>query len=86
MELNPWWIRWSRICLQCRRPGFDPWVEKILWRREWQPPPVLLPGKFQGQGSLAGFSPWSHRGSYMAEVTEHGMAVHHTFSDNFIYP
>ena len=25
-----------RICLQCRRPGFNPWVRKILWRREWQ--------------------------------------------------
>jgi len=23
------------ICLQCRRPGFDPWVGKIHWRREW---------------------------------------------------
>ena len=24
-----------RICLQCWRPGFHPWVWKILWRREW---------------------------------------------------
>ena len=22
------------ICLQCRRPGFDPWVGKIPWVRE----------------------------------------------------
>ena len=22
-----------RISLQCGRPGFGPWVEKILWRR-----------------------------------------------------
>ena len=22
---------------QCRRLGFDPWVRKIPWRREWQP-------------------------------------------------
>ena len=21
----PWWLRWSRICLQCKRPGFSPW-------------------------------------------------------------
>ena len=20
----PWWLRWKRICLQCRRPGFAP--------------------------------------------------------------
>ena len=26
--------------LQCRRPGFDPWVRKIPWRRAWQCTPV----------------------------------------------
>ena len=30
----PWWLRCKRICLQCWRPGFDPWVGKIPWRRE----------------------------------------------------
>ena len=25
----PWWLSWSRICLQCRRQGFDCWVGKI---------------------------------------------------------
>ena len=28
------------------------------WRRQWQPIPVLLPGKSHGQRSLAGCSPW----------------------------
>ena len=28
------------------------------WRREWQRTPVFLPGKFHGQRSLAGYSPW----------------------------
>ena len=37
------------------------WVEKIAWSREWQPPPVFLPGKFHGQKSLAGYSPWGCR-------------------------
>jgi len=27
---------------QCRRPGFDPWVGKIPWRREWIPTLVFL--------------------------------------------
>ena len=22
------WLRWSRICPQCRRTGFDPWVRR----------------------------------------------------------
>ena len=46
----------SRICLQCRRLGFDPWVGKFLWRREWQSTAVFLPGEFHGQRSLAGYS------------------------------
>ena len=59
----PWWLRWLSICLQCRRPGFNPWVGNIPWRRKWQPMPVLLPGEFHGEGSLVGFSPWGHRQS-----------------------
>ena len=41
----------------CKRPGFDPWVRKIPWRRKWQPAPVILSGKSHGQRSLAGYSP-----------------------------
>ena len=40
----------------CRRPGFNPWVGKIPWRRDWQPTPVFLPGEFHGQRSLVGYS------------------------------
>ena len=29
-------------------------------RRQWQPTPVLLPGKSYGQRSLVGCSPWGH--------------------------
>ena len=38
--------------------GFNPWVRKIPWRREWQPTPLVLPGEFHGQRSLVGYSPW----------------------------
>ena len=33
---------------------FDPWLSKILWRRQWQPILVFLPGEFHGQRSLGG--------------------------------
>ena len=39
-------------------PGFNPWVGKILCRRKWQPTSLFLLGKFHGQRSLAGYSPW----------------------------
>ena len=38
-----------------------------LWRRQWHPTPVLLPGKFHGQRSLVGCSPWGHKESDMTE-------------------
>ena len=42
-------------------------VEKIPWRREWQPTPTVLPGKFHGQRSSVGYSPWGHKESVMTE-------------------
>ena len=48
----------GRVCLQCRRPGCDPWVGKIPWRRTWQPTPVFLPGESHPQRSLAAYSLW----------------------------
>ena len=39
----------------------------LLWRRQWHPTPVLLPGKSHGRRSLAGCSPWGRKES---DVTE----------------
>ena len=50
-----------RIHLQCWRPGLDPWIGKIPWRREWLPTPVFWPGEFHGQRSRAGYSPWGRK-------------------------
>ena len=49
------------------RLGFDTWVGKIPWRRKWQPTPVHLPGKYHGQRSLVGCSPWGHKESDTTE-------------------
>ena len=56
----PWWLRQLRICLQCRKPGFNPWVGKIplatgmatdssilVWRIPW----TEEPGRLQSMGS-----------------------------------
>ena len=34
-----------------------------MWRRQWHPTPVLLPGKSHGWRSLVGCSPWGHEES-----------------------
>ena len=51
------------------RWGFDPWVEKILWRRAWQPTPVFLPGEAHGQRSQVDYSVYGHKESDMSEAT-----------------
>ena len=51
--------------------GFDSWVRKIPWRREWQPTPVFLPGDFHGLRSLVGHSPRGHREVDMTEQLTH---------------
>ena len=62
----PSWLS-KKIRLRGGRPGFDPWVGRIPWRRKWQPTPVFLPGEFHGQRSLEGYSPWGCRESDTTE-------------------
>ena len=58
-------------CRSCKRRGFDPWVGKIPWRREWQPSPVFLPGESHGQRGLVSCSPQSRTELDMTEATLH---------------
>ena len=56
-----WWLSDKESVCQyrrLRRHRFDTWVGKIPWRRKWQLTVVFLCGKFCGQSSLAGYSPW----------------------------
>ena len=68
----PWWLRGSNVCLQCRRPWFDPWVGKIPWRRKWQPTPVFFPGESHGWGTW-----WA---------TVHGVTKSWPRLSNFTFP
>ena len=63
-----------RICLQCRRPGLNPCVGKIPWRRKWQLTPIFLPGESHGQRSLASHNPGGHKESGTTERLTH---LHH---------
>ena len=65
----PSWLRWWRICLPYGRPGFNSWVKKISWRREWLLTPVFLPEESHGQRSLTGYSPWDNKKSDTTDVT-----------------
>ena len=69
-----WQLRQYKIYLQYRKPGFDPWVGKIAWKREWLPTPVFLPGEFHGQRNLAGYSPWGGRESDTTHQLTHSLS------------
>ena len=52
--------------MTCHGEAFAVGSEEI-WRRQWQPTPVLLPGKSHGWRSLMGCSPWGCDESDMTE-------------------
>ena len=66
----PRWLRGWSVCLQYGRPGFNPWVGKIPWRRKWQPTPGFLLGESHGEAWWA---------------TVHGVAKSWTQLSNFTY-
>ena len=51
------------------RPGLENFEHYFtsIWRRQWHPTPVLLPGKSHGRRNLEGCSPWGHWGSDTTE-------------------
>ena len=72
----PWMEEPSRLqFVGSLRVGHD-WVTSLSlftfthWRRKWHPTPVFLPGEFQGQGSLVGWSLWGRAESYTPEATQ----------------
>ena len=42
----PWWLRGESVCLQCGRPGFDPWVGKISLEKEMATHSSILAWRF----------------------------------------
>ena len=76
----PWWLSRYRICLQCGRPGFNPWVGKIPRRRAQQPTPVLLPEESHRQRSLVGYSPWGCNESESCSVLSDSLQPHGLYS------
>ena len=52
-----------------KRCVFNPWVEKIPWRRAEKPATIFLHEEFHGQRILAGYSPQGCKESYMTKAT-----------------
>ena len=61
------WLSGKEPACQCRRCWLDPLVWKSPWRKKWVPTPVFLPGKYHGQRSLVGSSPYACKELDMTE-------------------
>ena len=58
----PWWFSGKES--GCNADvGLIPELGRFLGEGNGNSTPVLLPGKSHGQGSLAGYNPWSHKQS-----------------------
>ena len=68
---NPWNITKSdKSCNTLIHLLFIPYLQVFSiknQRRQWQPTPVLLPGKSHGWRSLVGYSPWGRKELDMTE-------------------
>ena len=62
-------VFYNRVCLlficdyiNIRRPGFNPWVRNIPWRRKWQPTPVFWEIPWMGElGPWGPYTPYGHK-------------------------
>ena len=64
-SLNIWKLSVHVLLKSCLE-NFEYYCANI-WRRQWHPTPVLLPGKSHGQRSLVGCSPWGREKSDLTE-------------------
>ena len=63
-------IGFIRLLCQCRRhkrEGFDTSIEKIPWRRAWQPTSIFLPGESNGQRSLVSHNSWGQSQTQLSD-------------------
>ena len=76
---HPWQLSGKEPTCQCRRHGFNPWVEMMPLRKKWQLTAGVLPGKSHGQKSLAGYSPWSRKQSDTPKRLALSLSLSHLF-------
>ena len=65
-SLNIWNFT-VHILLKPGLENFEHYFTTVFRRRQWQPTPVLLPGKSHGRRSLVGCSPWGRKESDTTE-------------------
>ena len=63
--------------MQCGRPGFNPGIGKIPWRRERLPTPVFWPGECRGLQSMGSQRDTTERLIICKDSIEHLLLFSH---------
>ena len=63
VERLPWWLRWGESACSAEDLGSSSGLE----RSPREGIPAFLPGRFLGQRSPMGYSPWGHKEPYTTE-------------------
>ena len=69
---------------KCRKPGFDPWVGKIPWRRQWLPTPYSCLENSMDRGARQAMSMGSQRVRYDWTTNTHTHT--HIYTQTHISP
>ena len=93
MVLIPWWLPWwlsgKESNLLPMQETQEMQVRSLGWevpsKGKWQPTPLSLPGKSQGQKSLAGHSQWGRKRVSHDLVTENKDRTEHRW-DGWEWP
>ena len=65
--------------------GIYIYIHYYIWRRKWQPTPVFVPEKCQGQRSLVGYSPWGHKDLQTTEQAQTRYSIVYMYPVFFIH-
>ena len=71
-------------CRRSKRHRFDPWVEKIPWRRARQPTPVLLSGESMDRGAWQAIVLWVEKSQKRRKQLNTAHTAHRRFTWRYL--
>ena len=80
-----WWLRRLGVCLQCGRPGFDPWVGKIPGEGNGNPLRYSCLENPMDREGLVGYSPWGHKELDTTEQFHFSLFIQQTFYKDLVF-
>ena len=78
----PWWLRWLRIWLQCRRPEFNSLTQKDPLENGMATHSSILAGEMPWTEESGSYSPWGHKELYTTEQLTLSLYLQNVVTEN----